>query len=84
MDLDFWPLDRRHIKTTTQPIRTAMEVVRIITNSRFSMITEVKSVPESEETLEGSILPLIIADINSNGDTLNELVEDADDDDCMI
>ncbi|KAM1184572.1 hypothetical protein PS2_013673 [Malus domestica] len=37
----FWALDRRKTKTTTQPMRTAMEVVKIMTNSRFLRMTEV-------------------------------------------
>ena len=60
-----------------------MEVVRIMMNSRFSKITEETSAPESDETLEGSIFPLIMADISSNGETLIEFVEE-DDEDCMI
>lgn len=70
--------DRRQINTTTQPIRTAMEVVKIMTNSRFSSMTEVTWAPEkSAEALEGSILPLMIAAIRSNGEIFMELDEES-------
>lgn len=75
--LDLEP-DRRHTNTATQPINTAIEVVSTITNSRFSKIIEASSLVESADTLEGSILPLIMADIRSRGEILMELEEDED------
>lgn len=51
-----------------------MEVVKIMTISRFSKIREAISFAESDDTLEGSNLPLMIADIRSNGEL---------DDDCI-
>lgn len=74
--LGFEPLDLRQIKTTTHPIRTAIEVVKIIKISRLSRMREATSFKESEETLEGSTLPLMMADIRSNGEIFMELDED--------
>jgi hypothetical protein len=59
-----------------------MEVVKIITNSRFSRIKVAISAaepPDSDETFVGSTLPLIMACISSSGDTFIELL-----DDCMF
>lgn len=67
-------LDLRQIKMTTHPIRTAIEVVRIITISRFSKMMEATSFPESD-MLDGSTFPLMMADIRSNGETFTELEE---------
>lgn len=64
--------DLRHTKTTTQPMRTAMEVVRIMTNWRFSRKT-VAAEELVEEMLEGSSVPLIMADMRSRGEILREL-----------
>ena len=74
----FWPLDRRHIKTTKQPINTATEVVKIVTSSRFSIINEATSAAtESDDMLEGSNFPpLMIAVIRSNGESFIELEEE--------
>jgi hypothetical protein len=57
-----------------------MEVVKIITNSRFSRIkvaTSATEPPDSDETFAGSTLPLIMACIRSSGDTLIELLDDS-------
>ena len=61
---------------TTQPMSTAMEVVKIIMNSLFSRRMVATSAAESEEALEGSILPLINADIRSSGETFIKPEED--------
>ena len=76
--LDLDPLDLRQINTTTQPIRTAIEVVKIITISRFSKTMVATSLADLDDTLDRSSFPLMIADIRSNGDTFIELEEDDD------
>lgn len=84
----FFEVDRRHMRTTKQPTRTAKEVVRMATSSRFSRMREatsaaVEETPEkSADALDGSptFAPLMIAVIRSNGDSFIEL----DDDDSMI
>lgn len=67
------------MKRTTQPMRTATEVVNSIRNSRLSKRMETASAAASEETLEGSTLPLIMADMRSKGEILMEEGEG-----CMV
>lgn len=78
-DLDFGLLDLLHTNTTTHPIKTAIDVVKIITKSRFSMNNVATSAADSDDAFDGSIFRLIIADIRSSGETFNELLED-----CMV
>lgn len=53
-------------------MKTAMEVVRIMTNWRFSRKT-VAAEELEDEVLEGSSVPLIMADMRSRGDIFMEL-----------
>lgn len=57
------------------PISSAIDVVKIIKNSRFSANTA--GSPESEDILDCSVFPLRIADIRSSGEIFTELV-------CML
>lgn len=66
--MDLGALERRQTRTTTQPMRTAMEVASTAASSRFSKMMEASSLGDSDEELDRSIFPLMRADMRSRAE----------------